>query len=102
MIALRVSLIVLSLSASGAHADEVRTITPARQSLIPTGSDTDARKAQSDPGALKPRGQDVPSPILVELKASIDADGRASLDCAASGTHDFRTTPSPSQTEHER
>jgi hypothetical protein len=81
------------VAALPALAAEVRVITPTSHSLFPAGAGAGAGTAAADASALKPPARALPSPILVERRADIGADGSLLLSCAGQDRRDFRRLP---------
>jgi hypothetical protein len=85
-----------------APAAEVRTVHMASHSLFPPRAGTSQEKSAQDAGALKPRTHEVPSPVLVDYRASIDEAGKIQYTCKTAKPADFRAQAPASDRPEEQ
>lgn len=81
-----------SIPMMASAAGGIRVIEPARHSMLPAAPDgaKAAAGVRVEPGVFKPVPRDVPSPVLVERVATVDAEGNVSLGCSDQRVRDFR------------
>lgn len=89
----RFAALALASATLPALAAEVRLIAPQSHSLFPAAAGAGTGTTTADASALKPPARATPSPILVERRAVIAADGSIELRCAGVDRRDFRRQP---------